>query len=187
MEENNKTEQKDYSEIYINLKEKTFSIKGNANFVKDSFESIRGIVVALKNEPELNENEQDTKLVIKDSEKVNEKLDKYIKAGIYSIDENKVILHKRIIGKTNAEKMKNIALIAIYAKNDKLQSSELKELCERQACYDANNFAAIFKRDIENFMVKGKSQSQSWEIDLTVGGREKAEEILESMMNKDEK
>ena len=26
-------EEKDYSEIYINLKEKTFSIKGNSNFV----------------------------------------------------------------------------------------------------------------------------------------------------------
>ena len=79
--------------------------------------------------------------------------------------------------------MKNVALIAIYAKNEKIQSSELKELCERQSCYDSNNFASIFKRDIENFIVKGKSQSQSWEIDLTVGGREKAQEILEGMMN----
>jgi len=177
-------EEKDYSEIYINLKEKTFSIKGNANFVKDSFESIKEIVVSLKNVPELNEKEQNEKQVIENNENTSENFaDKYIKAGIYSIDENKVIFHKRITGKTNAEKMKNIALIAIYAKNDKVQSSELKELCERQACYDANNFAAIFKRDIENFIVKGKSQSQSWEIDLTIGGREKAEEILESMMN----
>ena len=177
-------EEKDYSEIYINLKEKTFSIKGNANFVKDSFESIKEIVVSLKNVPELNEKEQNEKQVIGNNENTSENFeDKYIKAGIYSIDENKVIFHKRITGKTNAEKMKNIALIAIYAKNDKVQSSELKELCERQACYDANNFAAIFKRDIENFIVKGKSQSQSWEIDLTIGGREKAEEILESMMN----
>lgn len=177
-------EEKDYSEIYINLKEKTFSIKGNANFVKDSFESIKEIVVSLKNIPEIDKKEQNEKQVIESNEIVNENcIDKYIKAGIYSIDENKVIFHKRITGRTNAEKMKNIALIAIYAKNDKIQSSELKELCERQACYDANNFAAIFKRDIENFIVKGKSQSQSWEIDLTIGGREKAEEILESMMN----
>ncbi len=177
-------EEKDYSEIYINLKEKTFSIKGNANFVKDSFESIKEIVVSLKNVPEIDEKEQNEKQVIESNEIVNENcIDKYIKAGIYSIDENKVIFHKRITGRTNAEKMKNIALVAIYAKNDKIQSSELKELCERQACYDANNFAAIFKRDIENFIVKGKSQSQSWEIDLTIGGREKAEEILESMMN----
>lgn len=177
-------EEKDYSEIYINLKEKTFSIKGNANFVKDSFESIKEIVVSLKNVPEIDEKEQNEKQVIESNEIANENcIDKYIKAGIYSIDENKVIFHKKITGKTNSEKMKNIALIAIYAKNDKVQSSELKELCERQACYDANNFAAIFKRDIENFIVKGKAQSQSWEIDLTIGGREKAEEILESMMN----
>lgn len=177
-------EEKDCSEIYINLKEKIFSIKGDSNFVKESFESIKEIVVSLKNVPELNEKEQNEKGIIESEEVVNENcLDKYIKAGIYSIDENKVIFHKKITGKTNAEKMKNIALIAIYAKNGKIQSSELKELCERQACYDANNFAAIFKRDIENFIVKGKSQSQSWEIDLTVGGKEKAEEILESMMN----
>lgn len=177
-------EEKDYSEIYINLKEKTFSIKGNAKFVKESFESIKEIVVSLKNVPELNEKEQNEKQVIESNEITNENcIDKYIKAGIYSIDENKVIFHKKITGKTNAEKMKNIALIAIYAKNSKVQSGELKELCERQACYDSNNFAAIFKRDIENFIVKGKSQSQSWELDLTIGGREKAEEILESMMN----
>ena len=74
----------------------------------------------------------------------------------------------------------------VYSINGKILSGVVNDLCEWQCCYDANNFAAIFKRDIENFIVKGKSQSQSWEIDLTVGGREKAQEILESMMNKDE-
>lgn len=177
-------EEKDYSEIYINLKEKTFSIKGNSNFVKESFESIKEIVVSLKNVPEITEKDEAEEEIVESENytKENDK-DKYIKAGIYSLDENKVIFHKRITGKTNAEKMKNVALVAIYAKNEKIQSGELKELCERQSCYDANNFAAIFKRDIENFIVKGKSQSQSWEIDLTVGGREKAQEILEGMMN----
>lgn len=177
-------EEKDYSEIYINLKEKTFSIKGNSNFVKESFESIKEIVVSLKNVPEITEKDEAEEEIVESENytKENDK-DKYIKAGIYSLDENKVIFYKRITGKTNAEKMKNVALVAIYAKNEKIQSGELKELCERQSCYDANNFAAIFKRDIENFIVKGKSQSQSWEIDLTVGGREKAQEILEGMMN----
>lgn len=177
-------EEKDYSEIYINLKEKTFSIKGNSNFVKESFESIKEIVVSLKNVPEITEkNEAEEEMVESENYTKENDKDKYIKAGIYSLNENKVIFHKRITGKTNAEKMKNVALVAIYAKNEKIQSGELKELCERQSCYDANNFAAIFKRDIENFIVKGKSQSQSWEIDLTVGGREKAQEILEGMMN----
>ncbi len=177
-------EEKDYSEIYINLKEKTFSIKGNSNFVKESFESIKEIVVSLKNIPETNEKDEVEQETVESKEYIKENYkDKYIKAGIYSLDENKVIFHKKITGKANSEKMKNVALIAIYAKNEKIQSSELKELCERQSCYDANNFASIFKRDIENFIVKGKSQSQSWEIDLTVGGREKAQEILESMMS----
>ena len=49
---NKKMEEKDYSEIYINLKEKTFSIKGNSNFVKESFESIKEIVISLRNTPE---------------------------------------------------------------------------------------------------------------------------------------
>ena len=177
-------EEKDYSEIYINLKEKTFSIKGNSNFVKESFESIKEIVVSLKNVPEITEKDEAEGKIVESEEDAKENgKDKYINAGIYSLDENKIILHKRVSGRTNAEKMKNVALIAIYAKNEKMQSSELKELCERQSCYDSNNFASIFKRDIENFIVKGKSQSQSWEIDLTVGGREKAQEILESMMN----
>ena len=180
-------EEKDYSEIYINLKEKTFSIKGNSNFVKESFESIKEIVVSLRNAPEEKEEEINDAEIIENKENIiGDGNNKYVQAGIYTLDENKVIFHKRITGKTNAEKMKNVALVAIYAKNGKIQSGELKELCERQSCYDANNFAAIFKRDIENFIVKGKSQSQSWEIDLTVGGREKAQEILESMMNKDE-
>ena len=177
-------EEKNYSEIYINLKERTFSIKGNSNFVKESFESIKEIVVSLKNAPEITEKDEAEEEIVESENytKENDK-DKYIKAGIYSLDENKVIFHKKITGRTNSEKMKNVALIAIYAKNEKIQSSELKELCERQSCYDSNNFASIFKRDIENFIVKGKSQSQSWEIDLTVGGREKAQEILEGMMN----
>lgn len=179
-------EEKDYSEIYINLKDKTFSLKGNSKFVKESFESIKEIIVSLKDHTETNEQDENEveKRILEDKEPTKEDYkDKYIKAGIYSLDENKVIFHKKITGKANSEKMKNVALIAIYAKNEKIQSSELKELCERQSCYDANNFASIFKRDIENFIVKGKSQSQSWEIDLTVGGREKAKEILESMMN----
>ena len=167
-------EEKDYSEIYINLKEKTFSIKGNSNFVKESFESIKEIVISLRNTPEEKEEKINDAEIIENKENIiGDGNNKYVQAGIYTLDENKVIFHKRITGKTNAEKMKNVALVAIYAKNGKIQSGELKELCERQSCYDANNFAAIFKRDIENFIV-------------TVGGREKAQEILESMMNKDE-
>ena len=177
-------EEKDYSEIYINLKEKTFSIKGNSNFVKESFESIKEIVVSLRNTPEEKEEEINDAEIIENKENIiGDGNNKYVQAGIYTLDENNVIFHKRITGKTNAEKMKNVALVAIYAKNGKIQSGELKELCERLSCYDANNFAAICKKDIENFIVKDKSQSQSLEINLTVGGREKAQEILESMMN----
>ena len=90
-------EEKDYSEIYINLKEKTFSIKGNSNFVKESFESIKEIVVSLRNAPEEKEEEINDAEIIENKENIiGDGNNKYVQAGIYTLDENKVIFHKII-------------------------------------------------------------------------------------------
>ena len=58
---------------------------------------------------------------------------------------------------------------------------EIKRLCEKQKCYDAKNFAAIFKRDMSNFIMKGKGQS--WTIELSIPGKDNAKELLESLCN----
>ena len=67
-----------------------------------------------------------------------------------------------------------------------MTEDEVQQLNTYKDEFDNNSVDSIFKRDIENFIVKGKSQSQSWEIDLTVGGRTKAQEILESALSKEE-
>lgn len=109
-------------------------------------------------------------------------VDKYIRLGVFSINnENEVIFHKRIPGNTKADKTKNVALITLYAKNEKILGSEIKNACEKQKCLDSKNFAAIFKRDIENFIIGGTGQK--WTLDLSIPGRENAEKLLESMIN----
>ena len=114
---------------------------------------------------------------------LTEEQDRYIRNGIYAIDseDGTITILKKVPGKNNAEKTKNIALIVLFAKgeNEKIQGSELKRLCEKQKCYDSKNFAATFKRDMSNFIMKGKGQS--WTIELSIPGKDNAKELLESL------
>lgn len=176
--------------IQINLKEGSFSITGSEEFIERNKKELEDFMInnfnlgqSILNENHTINSETDSDNSI--SQKISE--DKYIQKGIYAIDseDGTINILKRIPGKTNAEKTKNIALIVLYAKgeNEKIQGSEIRGLCEKQKCYDPKNFAAIFKRDISNFIMKGKGQS--WTLELSIPGRDNALELLESMCNDD--
>lgn len=176
--------------INVNLKEGSFSITGSEEFIERNKKELEEFIKNnFNSSPEIL-NANYTITGEKDSNKSipqNISEDKYIQKGIYAIDseDGSITILKKIPGKTNAEKTKNIALIVLYAKgeNEKIQGSEIRGLCEKQKCYDPKNFAAIFKRDISNFIMKGKGQS--WTLELSIPGRDNALELLESMCNDD--
>ena len=117
------------------------------------------------------------------NEQVSDK-DKYKKLGIYSVDaeDGTISIHRKIPGSNNAEKMKNVALIVLYEKGEPVQGSTLKALCEKQGCWDKNNSAAIFEREIKLF-IKKKISAQKWTIALTIDGEQAAIELMEGMAN----
>ena len=165
--------------ITVNLKERSFTISGTEEFVEKNKQDLKDFIMMNIEQEEMiitNKSEEEKKAGI------TEEQDKYIKKGIYAIDseDGTITILKKIPGKNNAEKTKNIALIVLFAKgeNEKILGSEIKRLCEKQKCYDAKNFAAIFRRDISNFIIKGKGQS--WTLELSIPGRDNAKELLES-------
>lgn len=176
--------------INVNLKEGSFSITGSEEFTERNKKELEDFI---KNNFNLSLNESNVSYPIKAEMGIDKSIpqniidDKYIQKGIYAIDseDGSIAILKKIPGKNNAEKTKNIALIVLYAKgqNEKIQGSEIRKLCEKQKCYDLKNFAAIFKRDISNFIMKGKGQS--WTLELSIPGRDNAIELLESMCNDD--
>lgn len=176
--------------INVNLKEGSFSITGSEEFIERNKKELEDFIKNNYNEAKSISN---TSVIVKD-ETVEDTItdskiveDKYIQKGIYAIDneDGSITILKKIPGKNNAEKTKNIALLVLYAKgqNEKIQGSEIRGLCEKQKCYDPKNFAAIFRRDISNFIIKGKGQS--WTLELSIPGRDNAIELLESMCNDD--
>lgn len=174
--------------IKVNLKEGSFIISGSEEFIEKHKEDLKEYVSSNSNtylisETKSCEETKQEKIMECEAEDVN----KYIKAGIYAVDkeDGTISILKRIPGKNNSEKTKNIALIVLYAKgkDEKIQGSEIIGLCEKQKCYDSGNFAAIFKRDLNNFIMKGKGQS--WTLQLSIPGKENAEKLLESMCEND--
>lgn len=170
--------------IKVNLTTREFELSGDRDFIEKYFEDLKKLV---DNQPV--HTNQDTLPVqnletnADNSNFIDSARDKYEKAGLYVIDSDtqKVIINKRIPGKNNAEKMKNIALITLFAKKTKIVGSEIKDMCKKQGCLDNNNFSAIFSRDYETFIRTGSGQK--WSIELTFKGEEDAKKLLESMIN----
>ncbi len=167
--------------IRVNLANGEFEISGSVEFVEKHLDELKGVInkdlIKTLPIPTKYENKNEFQELVHD-----DTIDKYQKSGIFTIDdEGNVIIHKRIPGKTNAEKTKNIALITLYAKKEKILASDIKEMCKKQSCLDNSNFAAIFTRDFETFMKAGKGQK--WTIELTIKGEEDAKKLLDSMLN----
>ena len=110
-------------------------------------------------------------------------VDKYIKAGVYHIDgeDGTISILKKIPGNSNAEKMKNIALIVLYIRKEKIAGKEIIPICEKHACYDSTNFSSTFKNEKTNIIRKGSGQA--WTIELTQPGETAALALLEEMAN----
>ena len=181
--------------ISINLNDGNINISGSEEFVEKNMEIVFSFVEHANNIkktktkeisqscPELVQKAETNDKAQNDSGIATDK-DKYKKLGIYSVDagDGTISIHRKIPGSSNAEKMKNVALIVLYEKGEPIEGTVLKVLCEKQGCWDKNNAAAIFERDIVNFIKKKKSK-QKWTLELTIGGENSAVELLEGMIN----
>ena len=104
--------------------------------------------------------------------------------NIYDYKMGKGILENALlIDRLDEDEVKKIFDDYGYKFNLLDESKFVRKLCEKQKCYDLKNFAATFKRDMSNFIMKGKGQS--WTLELSIPGRDNAIALLESMCNDD--
>ena len=180
--------------ISINLSEGSIIISGSENFVEKNMETVFSFVKQMPTSMAMPKTLPQPKKVLteedsngdgqgKDMQSSAEK-DKYKRLGIYSVDsdDGTISIHRKIPGKNNAEKMKNVALIVLYEKGEAIEGGTLKQLCEKQGCWDGNNSSAIFEREYTLF-IKKKISDRRWTIALTIDGEQAAKDLLEGMLN----
>lgn len=180
--------------ITVNLKEGSFSISGSELFVEKNKEivfkfiennkdtNIKKTSIGINTPSVLPIQKEETKQNNNPNPNIND-IKKYIESGIYHIDDNdgKISILQKIPGSNKAEKIKNIALLVLYAKNENINGKELIPQCEKHSCYDSKNFATIFKKEKTNFIRKGNGSS--WTLELTQPGKKAVVELLEEMVN----
>ena len=173
------------SMIEISLTERKVVVRGSEKFVEknivDMIKYIKDCDFGPKNSyqfPTVNAEQNESLAVTRTIRDINR--DKYLNAGIYSIDNGIVRLHKKIPGKTKTDKMRNIGVIAAYAKGDKIDSQDVNNLCKSQGCLDEGNFSSVFKKSIENIIIN-KTSEKKWEIELTINGKLLAETLLDEI------
>lgn len=180
--------------IEINLNDGSIMISGREEFVEKNMSVIfefveKNACLALKGkssakgESERADSEQGHEHTKSGDLKPVKSDDKYIQAGVYHIDseDGTIAILKKIPGNSKSEKMKNIALIVLYIRKEKVLGKDLIPICEKHACYDSSNFSAAFKNEKTNIVRKGSGQS--WTIELTQPGEVAAVELLEAMAN----
>ena len=176
-----------HATISINLAEGSVTIEGSESFIDKNLTNLLSFLETNKQYSLSTIKNTISSLPISDTTPApiqqQQVTDKYLQAGIYSIDPESKEIHitAKIEGSTKAEKSRNLALIALYARGEAISSSELKDLCRKHACLDASNFAATFKTDMEHFVKKGRGQK--WQLELTIPGKEEAKKLLEKLCN----
>ena len=179
--------------ISINLTEGNIVISGSEEFVEKNMETVFSFVeranksvYAPKKVAQQKEDCRREMTISEEpitTEETTITVDKYIKAGVYHIDgeDGTISILKKIPGNSNAEKMKNIALIVLHIRKGKIAGKEIIPICEKHACYDSANFSATFKNEKTNIIRKGNGQA--WTIELTQPGEVAALALLEEMAN----
>lgn len=175
-------------ELNVNLTECSFSIKGTEEFIDRKSKEIVELFEKFGTRKYVsNEIKQQTNSIILEnsSDKHNDTAkssQKYIDAGLFNVDGDNVYILRKVPGKNNAEKMKNIALITLYALDKPISSKDIVKNCQKISCYDQKNFSATFKNDTSGSFIR-KGSGKLWTLEATIPGMEKAEEILEEMYN----
>ncbi len=178
-----------FSSIEVNLSEGKIFISGTEAFIEKNMQTIFSFVQQnrihspIGKTDEYREIQQIEKKEQIITGKEQEKLDKYVINGVYHIDDEDgtISILKTVPGNTKAEKMKNIALIVLHIRKQKIEGREIIPICEKHNCYDASNFSSVFKKEKTNIIRKGNGQK--WTLELTQPGEKEAIELLEEMVN----
>lgn len=182
--------------IAINLSESSFSISGSEDFIdnniKDLKEYIKDNYITNKKLSKVKNNENKT--IEKDISKEKNELEngalinRGLEAGLFETSDNnmKVRILEKVPGKTVANKMINMIVIALYIKGDHiLNKEEIINVCEEQGNYDKSNFSAIIKRNLKLFNSEGTRKN--FQLKPTVNGTKLAESLINEMLkNKNE-
>lgn len=176
--------------ISVNLREQAFTISGSEKFVLENRDLLFAFFERNKSSIICNIPKENAELVEQDYSEPREveeikkqaSEDKYQKAGLYTIENGSVIIHKKRIPGNKAEQMRKIAFIVLYAlNNEPLSSSVLQNYCEIFDCYDKTHVARNFESEREYFTKKTIGR-KNWSITLTPRGLVKSTEILDEMM-----
>ncbi len=167
---------KNSAEIELQVGNRRIRICGTEAFVEKKLQEFESLY-ALK--------DTGTVSTYNDKEIVSTPVDGCTITDLYSIDPEtgKLSIHGKVPGKSKSECMKNVALVVLHGKasEDPIPNATIKEACIAQACLDPKNFATIIKKDSKNFIVNGKGAN--WSAKLTIFGKQKAQAILEEMLN----
>jgi len=98
----------------------------------------------------------------------------------------KLKITKKIPGKNTAERAINTVLVYLWGKanllaGDLTEAKELRDICKDQSCLDSANFAGTVSGKKDLVIVDGVKGSSSKVYKLTYDGKEKAEQLLQSM------
>jgi hypothetical protein len=179
--------------ITVNLLENSFSISGSEAFVEKNGEKLIDFLEKYMNIKELvstptpnshpNTQLDSVQKLSQNEKQIKDNVDIYIKAGVYHIDaeDGTISILKKVPGNNKAERARNIALIVLYIKKERISNKLLIPICEKHTCYDKSNFSAWFKNEKTNMIRKGNGQS--WTLELTQPGEEAAIELLEGLAN----
>lgn len=173
-------------EINVNLNERSFSIKGTEEYIDRKLKEIMGLMDLSQDCGKQVKIDKSTTAIHEDIKSISDgeqiHYQKYVDAGLISVEDGNVIILRQVPGKNNAAKMKNVALITMFALDTVIEPKILVENCEKLNCYDSKNFSSAFKNDKSgNFIRKGKGQS--WSLKLTLPGKDAAISVLEEMLN----
>lgn len=170
------------SSIKFNYNDGKFSINGNEDFINKNLNIILEFIkdnhlVKYQN----NNNAISNKL---NDTNTNKDINKYIEAGIIHMDEKgNISILKQIPNKNNTDKVKNLVLIYLFLKKEKIFSNDnnLINLCQSNDCYNSKTFATILSKEKRNIVKNGKGKK--WTIELTAPGRDAAIKLLDDMIN----
>ena len=173
--------------VKLQVGQVSIEVSGDENFVKQQFESLSEKYISLAHSSQTSEVHRVSNATDPaDQPSILTKVgtNKYLEAGIYSVDADSktVQIHSEIPGNSKLQKMKNIALIIAYAKNEEeIPMKDISAECKRQGCFDQGNFATSIKNDTRDFQIRGKGQGRT--IKISVPGKKAAENILDKMLD----
>lgn len=174
--------------MQINLTELSFELEGERDFIEDHYSELLDHLK--KADTGLRTGTLSAKLMTesttgRNATRVASGLERYIEAGVFYIDDETTlpVIQAAVPGNNKREQMRNVALILLFAANGSVNSTYIKEQCERQSCLDSANFSKAYETDRRNFIKKGKAGSRDWSLELTIPGKKAAEDLLESIVS----